>query len=337
MNSQTNNNYDDKNDDSLNIDYSGNSANQGNSSNNYQNNSNSYSNNNSYNNSEFKKEELPWEKNEREKKENEQSFMSKYWMLVVLLVLLIILPFTVLKINFSHLLHTNNSSNNITLNISKTTNKTTNTISTTTVASIVNNNYKYLSLNSKNLTTSQIDSIFNLSPSQEKFTQNSTFVAIYNGSGNFTKQLNKNFFFIGNLSKLLIIFTSTFPNLNNNISTAYYTSYLTSLNYTNINLHELSFSQTFFITQKPLLVYSDLLSTDVLKKSNLTYDGLNYIVSNATNGNGSGLTSNQLTYNIIAYKNDVVSDTTISVTTPVGTKQYAINETKAINYILNLS
>ena len=46
-------------------------------------------------------EELPWEENEHEKELLKQSFISKYWMSIILLVLLLILPFTILNIKFT--------------------------------------------------------------------------------------------------------------------------------------------------------------------------------------------------------------------------------------------
>ncbi len=340
MNSQTNNNYDDKNDDSLNIDYSGNSANQGNSSNNYQNNSNPYSNNNPYNKSEFKKEELPWEKNEREKKENEQSFMSKYWMLVVLLVLLIILPFTILKINFSHLIHTNNSSNNIAVNLSKTNNSSNNI---STIQNKIKPIYIYFTVTPKNLTWEQINSIFNLPTSRDTSNLfNQTFdVFVYNGI-NTSKQnlLNESYLFTyyfgGNITFFLNSYYKSYPEFFNNISTAYVTSFTNSLNYSNSS-EGILFSQTTLTTQKPILIYSKLLSGFKWSNLNKSYGGLTYSIYNSTNGNSTNFTYKSLEYTIFAYKNNTVSTTVLNVNYPIHSTKLTINVNRALNYISNLS
>ncbi|MEM0200877.1 MAG: hypothetical protein QXD23_00535, partial [Candidatus Micrarchaeaceae archaeon] len=95
------------------------------------------------------KEELPWEKNEREKKETAQNFLSKYWMLIIILILLIALPFTLIKINFSNLLNNKNTGANLTKINTSTANLNKNT------SNILNIQYHNLSLY-------QVSTLFNI-------------------------------------------------------------------------------------------------------------------------------------------------------------------------------
>ncbi len=246
--------------------------------------------------------ELPWEANEREKKMLEQSFLSKYWMLIVVVVLLLILPFTIININF-------NKTSSISGN------------NTNTAKQITNNLY---------LTKLEVASLFGINaPVTED-------LSIYNN----TQRSSLNSFLQDYANSLRDNITAALyavyqQNITENGNSDGYVSVFFKEYKTLKPIYV--YSQLFKYVFSNVSSVINNKTYNNLEYSIQEYSGVG-CKCNVLN-NGTSVSYNDLGYNIVAVKNDNVSIVDITETTYNNIKINAptLNVTKLIYFISNYS
>ena len=223
---------------------------------------------------------LPWEQNEKEKEELKQSFLSKYWMLLVLIILLAMLPFTILKINFGKAQQTSNSTVNSNSKVSSNSQQ---------ISGPYLNNQEFDSLfnttNSKVLHYSggyHFLVISNNSFSTETKITNNTTNNTYGDSLNSATD-NYPFYFLSN-------------NITEDLSYIDAKNITTSSNKTEAVIGVIG---NTYKTPKPLYIYSTFFSQNFLLApyiDNKTYNGMEYSISDLTEPKKYNSTTPQ-TYN----------------------------------------
>jgi hypothetical protein len=308
-NNDGNNSYSDTN-------YSNNSPN----SNNNENKDNEYS-NNSVTVSEFEDEELPWEKNEREKKSEEQSFLSKYWMLLILIILLAALPFAIFKINFGKAQQSSNSAVNSNSSVGSSSQK----------------------ISGPYINNQEFDSLFNTTNFNVQYWKGDfgDFLIIYNSTYS-TKTKIANNTYVQPLNN-----TGLYYFLINNI-----TGYLMYGSQENITTSSNEIEETISLvgatyqTPKPTYVYSSLFSQDFSYFppfiDNKTYNGMEYSIVSVTEPRTYNSGDTSIPYNITAFlflgvKNNNVYNLNFIINNYSNIKSPTFNITKLVSILSNFN
>ncbi|MGC8479508.1 MAG: hypothetical protein ACP5M9_02460 [Candidatus Micrarchaeia archaeon] len=253
---------------------------------------------------------LPWEENEAEKKALKQSFLSKYWMLIVFLILLIILPFTILKINLNFL-HTNFTINSGSQQI-----------------------------NGPYLNSQEFSSLFNTNNLNVKLYNHVIF--FYNNSySELTKITNTTY---GD-SLSIALNTSPYTFIINNI-----TEEIFYINQENITTKSNKIADvigafgTTYETSKPIYIYSSFFSQSFKYLApfidNKTYNGMEYSIQNLyepqINGSvGDSYSTNRITF--LGVKNNNVYDFTFTISNYNSTENATLNITALVSMVSNFN
>lgn len=259
---------------------------------------------------------FPWEQNEKEKEELKQSFLSKYWMLLVLIILLAALPFTILKINFGK---TQQSSN-----------------------STVNSNFK-VSSNSQQisgpyLSNQEFDSLFNTTNFDVQYSKVG-FLIIFNSSfSTETKIANNTYGWPLNL-------TAGYPY--NNITEELIYIWEENITTSSNKLEEtISLVGSTYETPKPIYMYSSQLSQSFtyvnLLINNKTYNGMEYSIGSATGPQTYYLGKNSISYNTTVFrflgvKNNNIYNLTFIINNYSNIRSSTLNITKLVSIVSNFN
>ena len=256
---------------------------------------------------------LPWEQNEKEKEEAKQSFLSKYWMLLALIILLLAFPFTIFKINFGNFFQSSNS---------------------ITSQNVISNTKPYLN-------AQEFASLFNTTDFGV-----GGFLYIYNNTFNKNIKIANNTF--GSPLSDFYKYNS-YGYLSNNLTSEL--TYLDSENITNSNGKvegNMGVVGTTYETSKPIYIYTNMFSTSYSYTSsvvfdNKTFNGMEYSLSNAsassseTLSNGTSITYVTTTFNFLGIKNNNVYNLIFIITTYGSFKVPTLNITKLLSTVSNFN